>query len=212
MLPDGEITAWTHHFRRMGALWESNGSEQFHVETSLGGAHVDKYFNSDVVLCSPDLTARIVRSALAPALAKLESVPNWVIGYAPFGLFLAYAVARAVGARCAYADPAAEYATHFDIEAAASVLVVADDVYSGQSVIKTVEAVERRGGRVASFVFCLANMSGEERLGDREIVAATALGAKRYPAEECPMCAQGSQPLLARPNWRTLTARVPTSR
>lgn len=197
---------WTGRFREIGALWEAGGASGAHVKTSLGGAHVDKYFNSDVVLASPPLTAQIIASALLPRLSRLS--PDWVISYAPFGLFLAHAVAQAWGARCAYANPSDGYATHFPIASSESVLVVADDIYSGNSILRVIEQAELRGANVSPALFCLANMSGAEQLNGREIISAAALRAERFEAEACPMCAEGSPALLPRPNWQALCSPV----
>jgi len=176
------------------------------VQTSLGGSHVDKYFNSNVVVASPELTAQIVESVLVPALSRLIEAPDWVLSYAPFGLFLAHAAAQALDARCAYSDPRSEYAINFDIRASDSVLVIADDVHSGSSILKTIEQVERRGAQAAPAIFCLANLSGKSALGEREIISAVTLEPHRYQAEACPLCAEGSSALAPRPNWPLLLA------
>ncbi|HEX6667338.1 MAG TPA: hypothetical protein VF081_12165 [Solirubrobacterales bacterium] len=175
------------------------------MKTSLGGAHMDKYFNSDLVLASPELTAAVVTSVLTPELKRLEVAPDWVISYAPYGLFVAHAVASAIGTRCAYGDPAIGYETHFEIASQELVLIVADDINSGRSVVKMIEQVEILGARAAPIVFCLANLSGASRLADREIVSAVALDARRFKEEACPLCDEGSPALLPRPNWNALT-------
>lgn len=195
---------WGALFRQIGAIWEASQPGAPHVQTSLGGSHVDTYFNSDVVVASPGLTAQVVESVLVPGLSRVTKAPDWVLSYAPFGLFLAHAVAQALDARCAYSDPRSEYAIHFDIRASDSVLVVADDLHSGSSILKTIEQVERRGAQVAPTIFCLANLSGKSALGDRGIVSAAVLEPHRYPAETCPLCAEGSPALAPRPNWPTL--------
>ncbi len=202
----GREEDWGDRFRQIGAVWEADRQGAPHVQTSVGGSHVDKYFNSDVVVASPGVTAQVVESVLLPELPQTMAAPSWVLSYAPFGLFLAHAVAQALNARCAYSDPAIGYATHFDIRASESVLVVADDVHSGGSVLKTIEQVERRGARVLPMIFCLANLSGARSLREREIVSAATLEPHRYTAESCPLCAAGSPALIPRPNWLTLLA------
>jgi orotate phosphoribosyltransferase len=195
---------WLSCFRELGAVWEAGDADAPHVKTSLAGAHVDKYFNSDAVLSRPELTAEIVRSILQPELLRRELTPAWIVGYAPFGLFLAHAAAHALRTRCAYSDPTAEYDTYFDIQPADPVLVVADDMYSGGSVAKTITQLQRREATVLPIVFCLVNLSGKAALGEREIVSVGAMSTNIYPAEECPLCKQGSPALTPRPNWHTL--------
>ena len=197
---------WMGRFRELGAIWEASGASAPHVKTSLAGSHVDRYFNSDAVMAWPDITAEIVRTVLVPEMRRREATPDWVIGYAPFGLFLAHAAAHALGARCAYSDPAAQYDTYFDIRPSESVLVVADDMYSGGSVTKTIKQLESREATVIPVVFCLVNLSGKAMLGAREIVSVATLSTKIYPAEACPLCKEGSPALIPRPNWDTLAS------
>jgi len=199
---------WADLFRQIGAVWESRQPGEPHVQTSLGGSHVDKYFNSDVVVSSPRLTTQVVESVLVPELSRAPRMPDWVLSYAPFGLFLAHAVAQALNARCAFSDPTSDYATHFDISASESVLVIADDIHSGASVLKTIEQIERRGATVSPTIFCLANLSGKSSLGERRILSAATLEPHRYSADRCPLCAEGSPALSPRPNWPTLLTQT----
>ncbi len=198
-------------FRQIGAVWEASRPGGPHVRTSLDGSHVDKYFNSDVVVASPSLTTQIVKSVLVPELSKTGLAPDWVLGYSPFGLFIAHAVAQALDTQCAYSDPSGGYVTHFEIGPSESVLVIADDIHSGSSVLKTIAQVEHRGAWVIPTIFCLANMSGKRQLGRREILSAVELDAHSYSAETCPLCAEGSPALAPRSNWRALVSSMPVS-
>jgi orotate phosphoribosyltransferase len=201
---DARDIDWLGRFRTRGAVWEAGIAEGPHVKTSLQGKHVDKYFNSDCILSSPPLVEEVVRSVLVPAVAECDLAPTWVVSYAPFGLFLAYACAEVLGARCGYSVPDAGFEIDFAIRRSDSVLLVADDVYSGTSVARTVEAVERKGATVIPLVFALANLSGEAHIGGRRICAAMALAAQTYPEHRCPFCERGSQAILPRPNWALL--------
>lgn len=197
-------TNWLSRFHELGAIWEATDPDAPHVKTSLAGSHVDRYFNSDAVLSWPDITEEIVRTILQPQLAQRRLRPDWVVGYAPFGLFLAQAAARALHARCAYTDPSAKYDTYFQIQSGDSILVVADDMYTGGSVLKTISQLERRGATVLPIIFCLVNLSGKKALAEREILAAGEMAANTYRADECQMCRHGSTALTPRPNWHVL--------
>jgi orotate phosphoribosyltransferase len=200
---------WLERFRASGAVWEAGAHGGApHVKTSLQGKHLDKYFNSDRVLSRPRLVGDVVRSVLVPKLDELGWSPTWVVSYAPFGLFLAYASADILNASCGYVVPEEGYSTGFAIEPSDSVLVVADDIYSGTSIAATVDAIAQRGARVLPFVFALANLSGEANLGEQSIVAAATLPAQRYEETECPLCERGSPALLPRPNWELFSIRV----
>jgi orotate phosphoribosyltransferase len=210
MSPDPE-SSWINRFRTLGAVWEAASLEAPHVQASLGGSHVDRYFNSDVVVASPALTSEIAESVLLPELEKASLSPDWILGYAPFGLFLAHAVAQLLDARCAYSDPSEDYATQFEIGRSDSVLVVADDLHSGRSATKTIHRAEQRGAQVEPLVFCLANLSGSSSLDERAIITAARMDPQRYQAKECPFCAHGSPALSPRPHWRTLMESTPSA-
>jgi orotate phosphoribosyltransferase len=196
-------TNWLEKFRREGAIWEHRSPVAPHIKTSLSGLHTDAYFNSDVICARPELLEQVVESVVQPRVAtKLD----WVVSIAPYGLFFTYACARLLGARCAYTNPGQGFATSFPINKDESVLVVSDDVYSGDGVRRTVQEMDRLGAKVLSTACCLANLSGLADIDGREIVAAATVPAKLYPVEECPLCKAGSEALLSRPNWTRLMA------
>jgi orotate phosphoribosyltransferase len=148
---------------------------------------------------------QVIASVLVPALRDRNLAADWVVGYAPFGLFVAHAAAYTLEARCGYTDPASSYDINFDIRESETVLVVADDIHSGRSVVETIAALERRGAAALPMVFCLVNLSGSDVIASREVVAAGVLEANSYAEGECPLCAQGSAAVTPRPHWRELT-------
>lgn len=181
------------------AVWRYNKSKH-HVQTSESGLHSDLYLNTDYVVSDVKLLERIIREVFLPEL-KLK--PNWIITYPPFGLAVAYELARQVGAKFGYVDTAKDECS-FDIKPDEKVIVVGDDIYSGGSIKKTISIVKSKGAIVESPIFTIGNFTGTEKILGLNIVSAISEKGKLYSAEDCPMCKAGSKAVLPRPNWKRL--------
>lgn len=204
---------WLNTYRKSEALWEMTDPMAPHVETSMGGEHVSAYFNSDVITAYPRTLDRIVVTTLVPEMKKRYLDPDWVFTYAPFGILVASACAGRLNAqiynrrdqiRTGYVDPKNGYKTTFGIKPEETALVVSDDIYSGGGIKRTIKVLESMGVEVLPVVFTLANLSGSSNLGDREIIAGVHIEADRFKADECEMCANGSEAVNARSNWDLL--------
>lgn len=176
-----------------------------HIKTSMIGEHVDAYFNSDIITSQPAVLNEIVKTVLVPFVSQSNEKPDWIVSYAPYGLFIAYSSAEQLNTKCGYTIPQDNYKTDFKVPKTSTVLVVADDMYSGSGVAKTITTLEQMGVKVLPFVFCLANLTGSVKLGDRTIVSAVSITARRYPSDNCEFCKKGSKAVLARPNWDKVT-------
>lgn len=184
------------------ALWRYNNSK-FHVQTSESGMHSDLYLNTDKVVSDVSLVEEIVKNVFSKELALRKIKPDWIITYPPFGLVIAYVLAREVGAKFGYVDTKEE-ACNFDIKNGEKVIVVGDDIYSGGSIKKTIEIVNSLGAKVQSPIFTIGNFSGTEALLNLEIVSAISEHGNLYNEKDCPMCKAGSKAVLPRPNWNAL--------
>jgi orotate phosphoribosyltransferase len=199
-------TDWLGRFQQEKVIWQMINNHDPHVKTSMLGEHVNAYFNSDIVTSRPELLEQAINDILLPVIQSAKLKPDWVVSYAPYGLFIAYACARKLNAKCGYTNPNDDYKTSFRISPSEKVLVIADDIYSGAGVRKTIVTLENMNATVLPIVFCLANLSGSAELDNREITSAAYRPAQRYQADTCLFCEQGSEALLARPNWEQLTA------
>ena len=88
--------------------------------------------------------------------------------------------------------------------------VVAEDVMTtGGTTRKTVETLTKTGADVLGFILVLVNRSGQESLDGRRIIALIDHPMPFWEAEECPLCAQGSEAIRpkGRESWQELTAQ-----
>jgi orotate phosphoribosyltransferase len=202
---------WEQTFRELDAVHEHVGEPSPHVPhvaTSMSGKHIGgAYFNSDKVTARPDVVRDVITNKWYPQLRRRLIVPTWLVGYRPFSDGLAVAAATEMDAQGAFSDPENGYNIDAQLKPGDTAVAVADDIYTGGALNKTIEQLERRGVRVLGAVLCLANMSGKPNLGDREIIAAAAFEADPRPESECLHCAVGSVALLPRPNWDILQGR-----
>ncbi len=162
----------------------------------------------------------------AAHLVSMGLVPDRVIGHAPFAEVPAMALARGLRARghqtlFAYARLSGQglYVSTFPIQRGEKIVVVADDVVSGASTVKTAHDAESHGGIILPVVPCLANLSLREALslgpGREELpfLAASTFEPTVYRTREvpCDLCAMGSIALSPREgqNWAELQSWMP---
>lgn len=184
------------------AFWEWNDSE-FHVQTSESGLHSDLYLNTDEIIADILLVEDVVKNIFSKEIVVRDITPDWIITYPPFGIAIAYALARHVGARFGYVDIKAGVC-NFNIEENEKVIIVGDDIYSGGSLKKTVKAVEMRGAKIDAPIFTIGNFSGVKDVQCIEILSVISERGNLYAEKECPMCKSGSEAVLPRPNWAKL--------
>lgn len=183
-------------------LWKYNNSK-YHVQTSESGLHSDLYLNTDYVVSNASLVESIVKNIFIKELNLRKVKPDWIITYPPFGLTIAYELARQIGARFGYVETKTKLC-NFDIKKDEKVIVVGDDIYSGGSIKKTIEIVNNLGAIVKSPIFTIGNFSGTHTLLDLEVVSAISERGNLYKEEECPMCRVNSKSVLPRQNWNKL--------
>lgn len=184
------------------AVWRYDNSE-LHVQTSESGMHSDLYLNTDYVISDVALVENIVKNIFAKELDSLNIKPDWIVSYPPFGLAIAYALARQIGAKFGYVNREANSCS-FDIKKGDKVIVVGDDIYSGGSIKKTIEIMNKLDAEVLSPILTIGNFSGTKTLFGLEIISAIAEKGNLYPESDCPMCKLGSKAVLPRPNWNKL--------
>jgi len=184
------------------ALWKFDNSK-FHVQTSESGLHSDLYLNTDYVISDVLLVEKIVKNIFSKELQLRKIKPDWIITYPPFGLAIAYALARKSGAKFGYVDTKANIC-NFDIKNGDTVIVVGDDIYSGGSLKKTINIVNKMDAKVEPLIFTIGNFSGTKRLLGLEVFSVISEKGNLYPENDCPMCKSGSKAVLPRPNWNKL--------
>jgi len=181
------------------ALWKYDGSK-VHVQTMESGMHSDLYLNTDYIFSDVSLVERIVKDVFSKELKSRGIHPDWIITYPPFGLPIAYALAREIKAKFAYVDRKAKVC-NFDIKSGEKVVVIGDDIYSGESIKKTIDIVTKLGAKVEAPILTIGNFSGAKILSGLEVVSVISERGNLYAEKNCPMCKSGSKAVLPRPNW-----------
>ncbi len=184
------------------ALWKYNNSK-FHVQTLESGLHSNLYLNTDYIISDVPLVEKIVKDIFAKELNRRNIKPDWIITYPPFGLAIAYALTREAGAKFGYVDRKNEIC-NFDIKKDEIVIVVGDDIYSGESIIKTIEIVNNLKVKVESPIFTIGNFSGTKTILGLEVVSVISEKGILYPEKNCPMCKSGSKPISPKTHWKKL--------
>ncbi len=187
--------------KRNKAFWKYNNSN-LHVQTAKSKLHSDQYLNTDYIVADVELVELIVREVFVKELNSKQLKPDWIISYPPFGLPIAYALARQIGAKFGYVDTKTELCD-FEIKSNDTVVVIGDDIYSAGSIKKTINIVNKLG-KVVPPILTIGNFSGAKLILDLEVVSAITEKGSLYEAENCPMCKSGSKAVLPRPNWKEL--------
>jgi orotate phosphoribosyltransferase len=190
------------------ALWKYNNSK-FHVQTPESKIHLNTYLNTDYIVCEVPLVEEIIKNVFSKELRSRKIKPDWIVTYPPYGLPLAYALARDVGAKFAYIATKTEAGIktavcNFDIKPNDKVIVIGDDMYSGESIKQTINIMHKMDAIVESPIFAIANFSGDKTILGIEVLSVISKKVNRYSDATCPMCKAGSKPVAPRPNWNKL--------
>ena len=203
-------TDWTQEFVRAGAIWLHDGASGRPHALLTSGLHSDGYVNCTMVAQDPALVRRILTAPDGLARHLPKDKVDWVVGSPMGAITLAYALAELLGARAGYTerDGEAMKLARFELSPGSRVLVVEDVISTGGSTLKTIEAIETAAGGRAEllrFILCLVNRSGSPKLGPYLVRALLEPAIHTWKAEQCPLCARGSQAVRPKANWRELT-------
>ena len=184
------------------SVWKYNNSK-LHVKTLESGLHSDLYMNTDFIVSDVELVESIVKNVFIKELNARKIKPDWIISYPPYGLAIAYALARQVGAKFGYVDIKKEEC-NFDIKQNEIVIVIGDDIYSGGSIKKTIKIVQSKGALVKSPIFTIGNFTGTETILGLDVISAISEKGNLYEEKDCPMCKSGSKAVSPRNHWNEL--------
>ena len=161
------------------------------------GLHSPRYLQCARVLMDPALATRfgaLLADRLRPLLG--ERPPGAVVAPALGGVLVAHEVARALGCRGLFTerqDGAMTLRRGFALEATERVVVVEDVITTGGSTREVMSAVTARGAAVVAVGSLVDRSGGAVDLGvpRRSLLE---LEVPTYPADACPLCADGSTP------------------
>ena len=83
------------------SVWKFNNSK-LHVKTLESGLHSDLYLNTDFVVSDPKLVESIVKNIFVKELNSRNIKPDWIVSYPPYGLPIAFELARQINAKFGY--------------------------------------------------------------------------------------------------------------
>jgi orotate phosphoribosyltransferase len=155
------------------------------------GLHSPVYWEKVRVIQYPEYTEKLCRMIAERFRGDGIEV---VAGPTTPGVILAYETARQLGVRGIFAEKDESggrvFRSGFDIAPGENVLVVDDIMTTGGSVRDTIDAVKKRGGRVAG-VGVLVLRTAEEPDFGAPFYACHRTQVVTYPPDACPLCARG---------------------
>lgn len=184
------------------AVWKFNNSK-LHVKTLESGLHSDLYLNTDFVVSDPKLVELIVKDIFVKELKSRNVKPDWIVSYPPYGLPIAFELARQINAKFGYINRKTQVCD-FDIQEGETIIVIGDDIYSGGSIKETIKIVTSKGGIVKSPILSIGNFTGTKSIMNLDVVSAISEKGNLYEEDVCSMCKTDSKPVNPRTYWKEL--------
>ena len=158
------------------------------------GLHSPKYlqcalalqYTADAMRFGEAITSRFVND-------KIETVASPAIG----GLVIGFAVAAALNVRFIWTERQNGEMTvrrGFSVKDNERILVVEDVITTGGSTRECIAALADLGGKVVAAASIVDRSNGKADVGVPRI-SLVSLDVPSYSAENCPMCAEGSEPV-----------------
>jgi orotate phosphoribosyltransferase len=160
------------------------------------GLHSPRYLQSALVLQDPVMATRLgaeLADLLRPVLQGQRL--DVVVGPALGGVIVGHEVARAFGCRAIFTErlgDAMVLRRGFQIDHAETVAIVEDVITTGRSTREVMDVIRSEGGHILGVGSLVDRTGGSVDLGvpRRSLLA---IDVPTYPAESCPMCAEGSR-------------------
>jgi orotate phosphoribosyltransferase len=153
------------------------------------GKHSAAYVEKFRLLEQPAQTEALSRM-IAGWARPLE--PSVVAGPTTGGIIISYEVARLLGVRGIFAEPAdgtgRAFGRGFTISPGERTLVVDDVLTTGGSIREVLDAVRTMGGEVAGVAVLIDRTAGKARF-DAPFFACLTLDLETYEPADCPLCA-----------------------
>ncbi len=157
------------------------------------GRHSDRYLQCALVMQHPGLCAELAE-IIASKLP--DGKIDVAIGPAMGGITLAYELGRKLGSRAIFAEREEgrmSLRRGFSLKPGERVLVCEDVVTTGGSSREVADLAKAMGCEVVG-IACLVDRSGGKADLGYPLYSVLKLEVASWPAEECPLCKQGSAP------------------
>lgn len=203
------LEKWQKTFKELGAEWEYRGGDVCALYT-LSGKVSDYYFNSDVISRNPEVLGSLCREVYLPEIERRKLSVDLVASYPPYGVAFANALAQQLGVESCLLRSLTSPTLEREVRRHSRVLVVADDIFSGSSVVKTIQAAKANECAVAPVVFAFGNFSGHGTIEGLNIFSVINRRVELLDKSESPLVARGIRPVNARENWQELFVSTKT--
>ena len=159
------------------------------------GRHSGAYCQMAFLQQYPDKCAEV----MAPVAEKLKELDvDLIVGPAMGGIVYAYELGRQLGRRAIFTERVDNVMTlkRFSIRPGERCVIAEDVVTTGVSSLETKRAIEQAGG-VCLGIVCVVDRTKADAPSPIPILAsALKLDLPNYPADQCPLCAEGRLPLV----------------
>jgi orotate phosphoribosyltransferase len=176
----------------IGLMKESGALLTGHFELA-SGLHSKEYIQCARLLEDPGRAAKVGGYLAGLLLQAVRGArPQVVVNPAVGGLIIGHEVARALGARCIFAERVAGTMTlrrGFTISEGEQAVVVEDVFTTGGSIKEVIEVVSRAGGRVVA-VGSVVDRSADVDFGVPTVSLVKA-EIENFDPADCPMCRDG---------------------
>lgn len=172
------------------ALFETTGAIRQGHFWRLSGRHTDLYVQCARLFEDP-VTGALVGQELADRCRGFA--PDVVLGAAVGSVLPGYEAARALGLPfryCEKRDGALILRRGFELAPGQRVLVIEDEVSTGQSIYEMLQIVSALGAQAVA-VACLVDKSSTDLRLNLPLVALYTQPANHYKPDDCPMCKAG---------------------
>ncbi len=159
------------------------------------GRHSNAYVQCAKVLRFPDYAEEILKF-VSEQCKELEF--DIIVGPAMGGVIVSYELGRQMKKEAVFTERVngeMEFRRGFQIEEDAGVLIAEDVITTGKSTLEVKKAVEVLGGKVIGAACMVNRMASGSRLGI-PVYSAIDLKIETYDPFNCPICQQGSIPLI----------------
>lgn len=213
---------WIKVYQDYEAIWKHDGNPKRPHVVVRSKLHSGGFVNSGLVVQNPTILD-IATGDLANELKHMSDFIDMplvrrVIGPAMGAVTLSNDLARNIADQFQI-DCLTAYAEKTDtgmvlarglVEPDEVAIICEDTLTTGDTVEQTILAVEAVGAKAAPLVLVLVNRSGLKEVGGRRIVSLINHHMPTWPADQCPLCKEGSEaiedPKLG-DNWLRLNAQ-----
>lgn len=205
------------------AFWIHDGNPKRPHALLTSGMHSTGYFNGPLVISDKQLLREAVSDLIDVVerdvdIGEIDRVVGPETGVAKLAEFISDEISRRRERSCAWASLAKMRSIHgksmvfrdpgHTVLPGEMVLLCDDVLATGGSAGLTARATTNARGVAMSFVAALVNRSGFKYADGRRIISLIDRIMPAWFPEECPLCPEGSKPLLPKgeENWALLNA------